>query len=180
MVKTFEEIDDAKATAPATPQQQTNQGLDLSAAQLDQLVKKMMPLIAKYEMQTPRVWGDPKKVILRNTIHINDLLLNTRSGTITIEKDTFFGHRCALLTGNHDFRKKGMERLQAVPADGRDIHIKEGAWLGSQVTILGPCVVGEHAVIAAGSLVLADEIPPGTIWAGTPAKQIKEIDFDEE
>ncbi len=154
--------------------------LALPEQHLQQIAAKLMPHIASMEMRQPRIWGDPQKLILRNTVHINDLLVNTRSGYVTIEKDTFFGHRCKLLTGNHDYKKKGMERLKAVPDSGRDIHIKEGAWLGSGVTVLGPCVVGEHAVIAAGSFVTADEIPPGTIWAGHPAKQIKEIEFDEE
>lgn len=160
--------------------QLANAILALTPAQTEQIVKKLMPHIAAYEMRQPRVWGDPKRVILRNNIHINDLLINTRSGTVTIEQDVFFGHRCKLLTGNHNYRKKGKERLQDVPDTGRDIHINEGAWLGSGVTILGPCVIGANAVIAAGSLVTANEVPEGTIWAGHPAKQVKEIEFDGE
>jgi len=188
MVKLIEETGNIEpATKPASEPAQSSaapaasgqQLLNLDAKSLDALVKKMMPLIARYEMQTPRVWGDAKRVILRNTIHINDLLLNTRSGTITIEKDCFFGHRCMLLTGTHNYKVKGMDRLKDVPNEGRDIHVNEGVWMGSGVTVLGPCVIGENAVIAAGSLVTVDEIPANTIWAGRPAKQVKEIEYDE-
>lgn len=109
------------------------------------------------------------------TIPLNDLLLNTRSGHITIEKDGFFGHRCMLLTGTHDYKKFGLERLTAVPDSGREIHIKQGVWLGSGVIVLGPAVIGGNAVVAAGNLVVGD-VPPNTIMAGHPAKAVKHID----
>jgi len=32
--------------------------------------------------------------------------------------------------------------------------------------------IGEDAMIGAGSVVLKD-VPPNTVWAGNPAKQIK-------
>lgn len=184
MVKILDDDEVPKSKAEqqneALQAQLVNAILSLPQPHLEKIVAKIMPHIAAFEMRQPRIWGDPKRLILRNNIHINDLLVNTRSGYVTIEKDTFFGHRCKLLTGNHNYKKKGTARLKDVPDSGRDIHIKEGAWLGSGVTILGPCVVGEHAVIAAGSFVTADEIPPGTIWAGHPAKQVKVIEFDEE
>lgn len=154
--------------------------LSLEKNDLIQIVQRLMPYVAMIELRQPRIWGDSERVIMRTKIHVNDLLINTRSGTVTIEEEAFFGHRCQLLTGTHDYRKKGAKRLDAVPDSGRDIHIKKGAWLGSGVTVLGPCVIGEHAVIAAGSIVTVKEIPAGTIWAGQPARQVKVIDFDEE
>lgn len=174
MIPTFEQTDeltqDDHTNAPTGGQ------VDLTRMNVEALVKKMMPHIAAYEMRTPRIWGDSKRLILKNNIHINDLLCNTRSGTITIEAEVFFGHRCMLLTGNHDYTKKGMERLRTVPSSGRDIHIKQGAWLGSGVIVMGPCIIGENAVVAAGSLVLKD-VPANTIVGGHPAKFIKKIKF---
>ncbi|MDR5866924.1 acyltransferase [Halomonas koreensis] len=140
------------------------------------LAKLMMPYIADAELRQVRVWGDKSRVHLeRTTISVNDLLVNTRSGHVTVEEECFFGHRCMLLTGTHDYAKTGRERLLAVPNEGRDIHVKRGVWLGSGVTVLGPAVIGENAVIAAGSLVTGD-VPPDTIVAGRPAKPVKRID----
>lgn len=79
-----------------------------------------------------------------------------------------------LLTGTHDYQKLGMERLHAVPDQGRDIVIKQGVWLGSGVTVLGPAIIGENSVVAAGSLVTGD-VPPNTIVAGRPAKPVRMI-----
>lgn len=160
--------------------QLVNAIISLSNEHIEKIAVKLMPYIAAHELRHPRIWGDPARLIVRSGVDINDLLVNTRSGTVTIEEYVFFGHRCALLTGTHDYKKKGVERIKTVPTSGRDIHIKDGAWLGSGVTVLGPCVIGENAVIASGSLVTVDNIPAGTIWAGSPAKQVREIDFDDE
>lgn len=143
------------------------------------LAKLLCPYLADVELRQMKVWGDRSRLHLdRVTIPLNDLLLNTRSGHITIEKDCFFGHRCMLLTGTHDYKKLGVERLMSVPDSGRDIHIKEGVWLGSGVTVLGPAVIGENAVVAAGSLVIGD-VPANTIVAGHPAKPVRLVNGDD-
>jgi len=145
-------------------------------SELAAFAKILAPYIAQEDMIQPRVWGDRNRLHLDNaTIAINDLLVNTRSGHVTIKEDCFFGHRCMLLTGTHDYSSLGMERLKAVPDSGRDIVVERGAWLGTGVTVLGPCTIGENAVVAAGSLVTKD-VPANTIVAGSPAKPIKKID----
>ncbi|PXX96443.1 acyltransferase [Halomonas sp. LBP4] len=143
--------------------------------ELSVLAKLLMPYIAEYELRQVRIWGDKSRVHLdRATISVNDLLINTRSGHVTVEEECFFGHRCMLLTGTHDYQKTGKERLAAVPDTGRDIHVKRGVWVGSGSTVLGPAVIGENAVVAAGSLVVGD-VPANTIVAGRPAKPVKKI-----
>ncbi|MFD1215475.1 acyltransferase [Microbulbifer celer] len=140
------------------------------------LTKLLMPHIAQHDLRQPRVWGDKSRLHLNQAnFAINDLLVNTRSGHVTIERDCFFGHRCMLLTGTHDYRETGAKRLKAVPDAGRDIVVKRGVWMGSGVTVLGPAVIGENAVIAAGSVVRGD-VAANTIVAGNPAAVVKTID----
>lgn len=144
--------------------------------ELEALAKLLMPHISNLELRSPRIWGDRSRLHLeRATVPVNDLLINTRSGHVTIKEDCFFGHRCMLLTGTHDYKETGMKRLKAVPDSGRDIVLERGAWLGSDVTVLGPVHIGENAVVAAGSLVTKD-VPSNTIVAGRPAKPVKKID----
>ncbi len=51
------------------------------------------------------------------------------------------------------------------------------ALIGMGSTVLDHVVVGEGAIVAAGALVLSGTIiPPNTIWAGVPAKFVKEVD----
>jgi acetyltransferase-like isoleucine patch superfamily enzyme len=47
-------------------------------------------------------------------------------------------------------------------------------WLASHVLVLGPVKIGEHSVVAGGSLVRED-IEPYTVVAGRPAKVVKKI-----
>ena len=55
--------------------------------------------------------------------------------------------------------------------------INDYALIGMAATLLDHAVVGEGAIVAAGSLVLSNTIiPPGTVWAGVPAKFIKRVD----
>lgn len=91
---------------------------------------------------------------------------------ITIEKDAFFGHDVSLYTGGHDYMKFGQERKGS--SSGGDIIIEEGVWICSKAIIIGPCRIGRHSAIGAGSVVSKD-IPPYQLWAGNPARFIKEI-----
>lgn len=51
-------------------------------------------------------------------------------------------------------------------------------WIGAGVTVLSGITIGVGAVVGAGSVVTHD-IPPYEIWAGNPAKKIRNR-FDEE
>ncbi len=55
-------------------------------------------------------------------------------------------------------------------------HINNYALIGMGATLLDNVIVGEGAIIAAGALVLSSTIiPPNSLWAGVPAKFIKQI-----
>lgn len=54
--------------------------------------------------------------------------------------------------------------------------IGDGALIGISATVLSRSVIGEGALIAAGALVLeGTQVPPHTLWAGCPARQLKEL-----
>lgn len=122
----------------------------------------------------PHIWGPPERLQIAATAVVNDALLNTVSGTITIEADAFFGHGVKVLTGTHDPAERGLERQRAVPPDGRDVHVERGAWVGSGAILLGPCRIGAHAVVAAGAVVTGD-VAPETVVAGVPARPARSL-----
>lgn len=121
-----------------------------------------------------RVYGDPKRLFLHPTAQVNDALLNTNSGTITVGEEAFFGHNVCLLTGSHDTTKLGRERRFSIPDSGRNIVIEAGVWIASNSTVVGPCRIGENAVIGAHSLVIKD-VPANSIAAGVPATVLRRI-----
>ena len=53
--------------------------------------------------------------------------------------------------------------------------IKEGAFIGTRCLILKGVTIGKGAVVGAGSVVTKD-IPDGEIWAGNPAKFIRNVE----
>lgn len=126
---------------------------------------------------TPRVYGDPAKLHVAPTAIVNDALFNLSSGEITLGEWAFFGHGVSVLTGTHDWRTFGKVRQTAVPKTGRDVVIEEGVWVSSGATVVGPCRIGAHAVVAVGAVVLGD-VAPYTIVGGVPAKVLRTIPHD--
>jgi carbonic anhydrase/acetyltransferase-like protein (isoleucine patch superfamily) len=48
--------------------------------------------------------------------------------------------------------------------------------IGIGARVLSRCVIGEGALVAAGAVVMeGTQVPGHTLWAGCPAKQIKEL-----
>lgn len=150
-----------------------------AALSSDEATQSWLPQLANRLLNQPRIWGDAGRLTLGVHVYPNNALFNTTSGTILVEDYVFFGHDVSLLTGTHDIQKRNLDRMWAVPPEGRDIVIRSGAWIASGATILGPCEIGAHAVIGAGSLVTG-EVKPGWFYAGTPARPISKIEFQEE
>ncbi|MGQ0633383.1 MAG: gamma carbonic anhydrase family protein [Planctomycetaceae bacterium] len=54
--------------------------------------------------------------------------------------------------------------------------VGDGALIGIGAVVLSGCVIGEGSLIAAGAVVLeGTRTPPHTLWAGCPAKQLREL-----
>jgi acetyltransferase-like isoleucine patch superfamily enzyme len=145
--------------------------LRLLARPVDELVRKALD----EELYRYRVHGDPRRLHIDPTAIINNALFNLSGGEVTVGRYAFFGHDVHVLTGTHDIGKFGRERQTAIQRSGRDVVIGEGAWLASSVLVLGPCRIGDHAVVAAGSLVNRD-VAPYTVVAGRPATVVGTIE----
>jgi acetyltransferase-like isoleucine patch superfamily enzyme len=58
------------------------------------------------------------------------------------------------------------------------VRVENRAWLGFNVSLLAGVVIGEGAIVGAGSLV-TKSVPSWTIAAGNPARVIRELTADE-
>jgi acetyltransferase-like isoleucine patch superfamily enzyme len=83
---------------------------------------------------------------------------------VTIEDDVFVGP-CVVFTNDYLPRATSSD-WQVTPT-----LIKKGASLGANCTIVCGNEVGEHALVAAGSVV-TKSVPPHALVAGNPAKPI--------
>lgn len=119
------------------------------------------------------MWGRWDKVEIGEHVYLVNTLFNTSSGRIVVGDRTFFGHNVCLLTGTHHIEGAGPDAA-AVPTSGRDIIIGKGVWVASNATVLGPCLVGDNVIIAAGAVVTGGKLDAGGIYAGVPARRIGE------
>jgi carbonic anhydrase/acetyltransferase-like protein (isoleucine patch superfamily) len=59
--------------------------------------------------------------------------------------------------------------------------VEDGALIAIGATVLSGCVIGAGALVAAGAVVLeGTNVPPHTLWAGCPAKQIRELNEQQQ
>lgn len=65
------------------------------------------------------------------------------------------------------------------PTRRQPVVIGDNVWVGAQVMIMPGSVIGDHSVIAAGSIVTG-EIPPKSLAAGAPAKVIKTLEIPDD
>ena len=129
----------------------------------------------------PTIWGDRSKLHISPLAAVFTCFFNMNSGEITVGDYTFAGSDVRILAGSHDMYLDGLARRDAEIKQGCDIMIGKGVWLASGCTVLGPCTIGDNAVIAAGAVVIPGTVvPPNTVYAGVPARKIREIQSSHE
>lgn len=58
--------------------------------------------------------------------------------------------------------------------------VEDDALIGISATVLSRCVIGSGALIAAGAMVMeGTKVPPRTLWAGCPARQLRELTAEQ-
>lgn len=113
------------------------------------------------------------RLIMKNNSHIGDYCIFDVSSDISIGENVAIGPNCTFYTHDHSY-----ENLQKAAWDGdvfrAGIDVGSDSWIGSNVTVLPGVTIGKHVVVAAGSIVTKD-LDDFCVYAGVPAKKIKEI-----
>lgn len=86
---------------------------------------------------------------------------------ITIEKGVRITQGTTILTHFLDPNQKGVMFRMG------EVHIEEDAFIGCNTIICNAVTIGKGAIVGAGSIVTKD-IPPYQVWAGNPARYIKD------
>jgi acetyltransferase-like isoleucine patch superfamily enzyme len=94
---------------------------------------------------------------------------------VHIADNVFIGHNVSFINDkyprsvNPDGGLQTEEDWQVVPT-----YVKQNASIGTSCTILCGITIGENSIIGAGSVVTRN-VPANEIWAGNPAKKIRNI-----
>ena len=92
---------------------------------------------------------------------------------VTIEDECFIGHG-VMFTNDKYPRAANPAGAMQTEADWRVVPtlVRRGASIGSNATILCGVTIGAGAIVGAGSVVTQD-VPPGAIVAGVPARELR-------
>lgn len=94
-------------------------------------------------------------------------------GPISIGEQTVVSQDVTLCAGTHDYTRPELPLERPPIAIGRGVWVCAEAFIGPGVTI------GDNAVVGARAVVTRD-VPPDTVVAGNPAKEIKKRIVVEE
>jgi len=113
------------------------------------------------------------KLEIGNNVGISNSLIYARE-KIIIEDGVTIGGGCQIL--DNDFHSLIYERRKEIPDTdirSKPIIIKKGAFVGTNSIILKGVSIGERSIVGAGSVVGKD-IGDNELWAGNPAKFLKQ------
>lgn len=113
----------------------------------------------------PLVWINGEPEIGEGT-YIGGLSeLNAKGARLKIGKDCDIASFVAINVADSHLRCIGLSDTN----DCRDITIGDHVFIGSHSAILGGSEIGDHSVIAAGTIVRGEKVPPYSLVIGNPA-----------
>jgi len=99
---------------------------------------------------------------------------------VTIEDYVFIGHNVTFVNDSYPRATTPSGEIQT-EKDWKveTTVVRKGASIGSGVTILSNVVIGEYAIVGAGSIVTKD-VPPYAVVVGSPARLIRMLEEKEQ
>jgi serine acetyltransferase len=96
--------------------------------------------------------------------------------SIEIGDDVWTGHHVYITDQNHGYEDVTVPISRQLMAE-RPVRVGDGSWIGHGSVVLPGAQIGDHVVVAAGSVVTGT-LPDRTVCAGSPARPIRRWDPD--
>lgn len=110
-------------------------------------------------------------------VNVNSFL--DGNAPIIIEDYSRCGPYTKILTGTHTYRHSVIRRHPEDKTIAKSVRIKRGSWIGMGSLILPGVTIAEGCIIGAGSVVIKNTEPNG-LYAGNPAKRVKDLPTTED
>jgi maltose O-acetyltransferase len=118
------------------------------------------------------IWSE-SEVEIGDNVCIHSFTHIFAGGGLKIGNGTMISSNCSIATVTHPINP--LERNINIY---KSIVIGENVWIGTGSIILPGICIGNNSIVGAGSIVTKD-IPPMQVFAGNPAKFIKEVKIEE-
>jgi acetyltransferase-like isoleucine patch superfamily enzyme len=121
-------------------------------------------------------------ITIGDDVQINDYVHIGAVGSITIGNNVLMASKIYISDHNHgNYDELISDHPMSIPMDRkaicRPVVIGDNVWLGESVCVLPGVNIGKGCVVGALSVV-TKSIPPYSIAVGSPAKVVKEYDFE--
>ena len=115
-----------------------------------------------------------RNIKIGKDVFINKSCMFVDLGGITLEDNVLVGPEVKILSVNHP-----VDPIKRRGVIIKSVKIKHNAWIGAGAIICPGVTIGKNSVIGAGSVVTKD-VPDNSVYAGVPAKFIKNIEVNAE
>jgi acetyltransferase-like isoleucine patch superfamily enzyme len=122
-------------------------------------------------------FGSQKITVARGAV-INIQCFLDGSDEIAIGESARLGPYVKILTGTHEIASSVIRRNPNDATLTAPVKIEKGCWIGMGAMILPGITIAEGCVIAAGAVVTKDTEPNG-LYAGVPAKRVKNLNLSK-
>ena len=116
--------------------------------------------------------GQNGSLVLGERVFINTGATVVANHSIILGDDCLLGDLVAIFNSDHHPLEPSR------PTRIAPVRLGVNVWVGRSATILPGVTIGDHAVIAAGSVV-TDDVPARTVVAGVPARPVRTLDIPD-
>jgi acetyltransferase-like isoleucine patch superfamily enzyme len=117
------------------------------------------------------IWKPGPSITIGNNVYIGSFCEFNITMAIEIGNNSLIASGCRFIDHDHGSLRGQLIRTQICSA--KRIKIGEDVWLGCNVIVLKGVEIGNGAIVAAGAVV-TKSISSNEIWAGVPAKKIRD------
>ena len=132
-------------------------------------------------MLEPGCWitmGPEAKIVVGDGCFLNRNVMLAAHREITIGDHVLFANGCFVGDASHRYDDPDMPiTWQGFTSKG-PVRIGSNCWFGVNCVVTTGVTIGDRCVIGSNSVVTRD-LPAGVIAAGSPARVIREIEFDQ-
>jgi acetyltransferase-like isoleucine patch superfamily enzyme len=116
---------------------------------------------------------------------VGDVLIGTDSligvgsvliGPVSIGNQVIMAQHVVLSGLNHQYEDISLP-IRQQPVTTRPIVVEDDCWIGANAVITAGVTIGQHSVVAGGSIVTRD-VPPFSVVGGNPARLLKQYDAE--